>query len=30
MVIGGYAVIAYGYPRLTIDIGVWMNPETDN
>ena len=30
MVIGGYAVIAYGYPRLTIDIGVWMNPDTDN
>ena len=30
MVIGGYAVIAYGYPRLTIDIDVWINPKFDN
>ena len=30
MVIGGYAVIVYGYPRLTIDIDIWVNPNIDN
>lgn len=30
LIIGGYAVIIYGYPRLTIDIDVWVNPTIDN
>ena len=30
LIVGGYAVIAYGYPRLTIDIDVWVKVGDDN
>lgn len=30
MIIGGYAVIYYGYPRTTIDLDVWLKPDNDN
>lgn len=30
LIVGGYAVIAYGYPRLTIDIDVWVKVSDDN
>lgn len=30
LIVGGYAVIIYGYPRLTIDIDIWVNPVKDN
>ncbi|HRI85217.1 MAG TPA: hypothetical protein PK536_07190 [Ignavibacteria bacterium] len=30
LVVGGYAVIIYGYPRLTIDIDIWINPVNVN
>src|SRR4030095_8002046 len=30
LVVGGYAVIIYGYPRLTIDIDIWVKPSFEN
>lgn len=30
MVVGGYAVGSYGYPRSTGDLDVWINPSIDN
>jgi hypothetical protein len=30
LIVGGYAVIHYGYPRLTIDIDIWINPTKEN
>ncbi len=30
LLIGGYAVIAHGYPRLTKDIDVWVRPTKEN
>lgn len=30
LIVGGYAVIAHGYPRLTIDIDVWVKPSKEN
>ena len=30
LVVGGYALAAYGYPRYTGDIDVWLNPVADN
>lgn len=30
LVVGGYAVIIYGYPRLTVDIDIWVNPSKEN
>jgi hypothetical protein len=30
LVIGGYAVILYGYERLTTDIDIWLNPDNEN
>ena len=30
LIVGGYAVIVYGYPRLTIDIDVWVKPTIEN
>ncbi|MBK8983152.1 MAG: hypothetical protein IPM38_12715 [Ignavibacteria bacterium] len=30
LIVGGYVVIIYGYPRLTIDIDIWINPVKDN
>jgi len=25
-----YALAAYGYPRATMDIDIWVKPDTDN
>lgn len=30
LVIGGMAVIHYGYPRLTLDLDVWVEPTPEN
>jgi hypothetical protein len=30
LLVGGYAVIHYGYPRLTIDMDIWINPTKEN
>jgi hypothetical protein len=30
LIIGGYAVIAHGYPRSTGDLDVWINPTVPN
>ena len=30
LLIGGYAVIAYGYPRATKDIDLWVRPTKEN
>lgn len=30
LVVGGYALAAYGHPRYTGDIDVWLNPEANN
>lgn len=30
MVIGGMAVIHYGYPRLTLDLDIWIEPTEQN
>ena len=30
MLIGGYAVIYYGYERSTNDLDVWLQPENEN
>lgn len=30
MLIGGYAVIYYGYERNTTDMDIWLKPENDN
>lgn len=30
LLIGGYAVIAHGYPRLTKDIDIWVRPTKEN
>jgi hypothetical protein len=30
LIVGGYAVIIYGYPRLTVDIDIWVNPTSEN
>lgn len=30
MIIGGYAVILYGYERTTTDIDIWLNPNNNN
>ncbi len=30
IVVGGYAVIAHGFPRATGDIDVWVRPSQDN
>ncbi|HPA44995.1 MAG TPA: nucleotidyltransferase [bacterium] len=27
---GAYAMAAYGYPRATMDIDIWINPSPDN
>jgi len=30
MLIGGYAVIHYGYARTTADMDIWLEPDNDN
>lgn len=30
MLIGGYAVIYHGYPRLTMDMDLWLKPDNEN
>jgi phage replication-related protein YjqB (UPF0714/DUF867 family) len=30
LVVGGYAVIIHGYPRITKDIDIWVAPQKDN
>jgi len=30
LIVCGYAVIIYGYPRLTINIDIWINPVKNN
>ena len=30
LVVGGYAVIAHGYPRATGDIDIWVRPTPEN
>ena len=30
LVVGGQAVIAHGYPRMTKDLDLWVQPTTDN
>ncbi|MGD1046682.1 MAG: hypothetical protein ABR936_15345 [Bacteroidota bacterium] len=30
LIVGGYAVIAHGYPRSTGDLDVWVNPTQSN
>ena len=30
LIVGGYAVVAYGYHRFTGDLDVWINPSLDN
>lgn len=30
ILIGGYAVIYHGYPRLTMDMDLWIKPNNDN
>lgn len=30
LVVGGYTEIMYGYPRLTVDIDIWVNPTREN
>lgn len=30
LLVGGQAVIAHGYPRLTKDMDLWVRPEVDN
>jgi hypothetical protein len=30
LLIGGQAVIAHGYPRLTKDMDLWVRPSRDN
>ena len=30
LIVGGYAVVAYGYHRFTGDLDVWINPSTEN
>src|SRR3990172_10614958 len=30
MLIGGYAVIYYGYERTTTDIDIWLQPDNEN
>ncbi|MCB0722323.1 MAG: nucleotidyltransferase [Ignavibacteriae bacterium] len=30
LLVGGYAVIYYGYPRLTLDMDIWVNPSEEN
>ena len=30
MIVGGYAVVAYGYHRFTGDIDIWINPSPEN
>ncbi|MBL8378946.1 MAG: hypothetical protein JNM79_13840 [Burkholderiales bacterium] len=30
LVVGGYALAAYGYPRYTGDLDIWLRPSIDN
>ena len=30
LVVGGQAVIAHGYPRMTKDLDLWVHPTTEN
>ena len=30
LIVGGYAVVAYGYHRFTGDLDVWINPSQEN
>ncbi|HQP97943.1 MAG TPA: nucleotidyltransferase [bacterium] len=30
LLVGAYAMAAYGYPRATMDIDIWINPSPDN
>jgi hypothetical protein len=30
LVVGGYAVVIHGYPRLTGDIDLWIKPTIEN
>jgi hypothetical protein len=30
LLVGAYALAAYGYPRATMDIDLWVKPEPDN
>jgi DNA-directed RNA polymerase subunit H (RpoH/RPB5) len=30
LLIGGYAVIYHGYPRLTMDMDIWLKPDNGN
>ena len=30
LLVGAYALAAYGYPRATMDIDIWVKPDTDN
>jgi hypothetical protein len=30
MLIGGYAVIHYGYARTTADMDIWLQPDNEN
>ena len=30
LIVGGYAVVAYGYHRFTGDLDVWINPSKEN
>jgi len=30
LLVGGYAVSYYGYPRLTMDMDIWIKPSLDN
>lgn len=30
ILIGGYAVIFYGYPRMTTDMDIWIRPDNSN
>ncbi|MFN8322609.1 MAG: nucleotidyltransferase [Chitinophagales bacterium] len=30
LIVGGHAVILYGYPRFTNDLDVWINPTEEN
>jgi hypothetical protein len=30
MVVGGYAVMAHGQPRFTLDFDIWIKPSEEN
>lgn len=30
LLVGGYAVVAHGYPRYTKDLDIWIDPTADN